>query len=74
MSDKLKVTSPKTMRNKKDTKIFYKEWLDSPCVKKKKKIERRDWYAVSGRRSQYKIDTEKLVETPEENELLACFF
>ena len=51
------------MRNKKDTKIFYKEWLDSPCVKKKKiKIERRDWCAVSGRRSQYMIDTEKLVE------------
>ena len=62
------------MRNKKDTKIFYKEWLDSACVKKKKKkIERRDWYAVSGRRSQYKIDTEKLVETPEENELLVFF-
>ena len=38
-----------------------------------KKIERRHWYAVSGRRSQYKIDTEKLVETPEVNEI-ACFF
>ena len=37
---------------------------------RKKKLERRDWYAVNGRRSQYKIDTEKLVETPEVNELL----
>ena len=36
-------------------------------------MERRDWYAVSGRRFQYKIDTEKLVETPEVNEI-ACFF
>ena len=34
MSDKLKVTLPKTMRNKKDTKIFYKVSLD--FVKKKK--------------------------------------
>lgn len=40
---------------------------------RKKKIERRDWYAVNGRRSQYKIDTEKLVETPEVNEI-AFFF
>ena len=40
---------------------------------RKKKIERLDWYAVSGRRYQYKIDTEKLVETPEVNEI-ACFF
>ena len=39
----------------------------------RKKIERRDWYAVNGRRSQYKIDTEKLVETPEVNEI-AFFF
>ena len=36
---------------------------------RKKQIERRDWYAVNGRRSQYKIDTEKLVETPEVNEI-----
>lgn len=62
MSDKLKVTLPKTMRNKKDTKIFYKVSLD--FVKKKK---RRNWYGVSGRRSQYKIDSEELVETPEAN-------
>ena len=39
----------------------------------RKKIERRDWYSVNGRRSQYKIDTEKLVETPEVNEI-AFFF
>lgn len=46
------------------------------CVKKKKerKKERRHWYAVSGRRSQYEIDTEELVETPEVNRNCLCFF
>ena len=60
MSDKLKVTLPKQER--------YQDLLQSVirlCKKKKKK--RRNWYAVSGRRSQYKIDSEELVETPEAN-------
>ena len=45
------------------------------CVKKKeRKKERRHWYAVSGRRSQYEIDTEELVETPEVNRNCLRFF
>ena len=63
MSDKLKVTLPKEER--------YQDLLPSvirDCKKKKtKKKKRRNWYAVSGRRSQYKIDSEELVETPEAN-------
>lgn len=60
MSDKLKVTLPKQEK--------YQDLLQSvirDCKKKKKKG--RNWYAVSGRRSQYKIDSEELVETPEAN-------
>ena len=60
MSDKLTVTLPKQER--------YQDLLQSvirDCKKKTKtktnKKKRRNWYAVSGRRSQYKIDSEELV-------------
>ena len=58
MSDKLKVTLPKQER--------YQDLLQS-VIRDCKKKKGRNWYAVSGRRSQYKIDSEELVETPEAN-------
>ena len=65
MSDKLKVTYPKRWETTKIPRSSTKcDWTVL-----KKKIG-RNWYTVCGRRSQYKIDTEELAETPEVNRKL----